>query len=55
MMMSVMLVSMSGCVKPSECAWTDYIYLTENDTVVISDGLANSVIGHNESRRENCQ
>lgn len=55
MMMSAMLALNLGCVKASECAWTDYIYLTENDDVVISDGLANSILGHNESRQENCQ
>lgn len=55
MMMSAMSVLIAGCVNPSECAWTDYIYLTEDDAVVISDDLANSIIGHNESREENCR
>ena len=55
LLISAMLALNLGCVKASECAWTEYIYLTENDAVVISDGLANDIIGHNESREENCR
>ena len=50
----VVAVSVSGCVRPSECAWTETIYLTPNDADVISDDLANGIIGHNESREANC-
>ncbi len=45
----------SGCVKASECAWSEYIYPTPGDAEVISDMLADQIIVHNESRKENCK
>lgn len=44
-----------GCVKPSECSWSEFIHPTAVDVDVISESLTNQLLGHNESREENCR
>lgn len=54
LLMIVASVSISGCVKASECAWSDFIYPTPADAAAMSDTLADQIIVHNETRQANC-
>ena len=43
----------SGCV-PNDCDWASPIRPTENDRVVISNGLARDILTHNETGSKVC-
>ena len=51
-----MILFVNACqnIGKNECNWLEPIYLSSEDIVVISDGLARDIFTHNEIWRENC-
>ena len=50
----ILFVASCQSIGKNECNWVEPIYLSSEDIVVISDGLAKDIFTHNEIWRANC-